>query len=191
MIQFLLSTLLSVSTAQAKDIRPLFEALADSGARYEIVGTVCEQVAKLNLEQDYPAPDYYVVTGIYYGNKKHVIGELDVVVFRSNDNKAVLVGEVKCWTNLSSARSKAMDQRQRFKAALSNGGGLIMGCTSQQAGCSFSKKNFKAVEKFVSISQDGGEKRGFDMTLGYSLEEMMDLREQLMQCQQRGECERP
>lgn len=190
MIKFFIGLLLSVSTAQAKDIRPLFEALADSGENYEIVGTVCEQVARLNLEKIYPAPDHYVMTGIYYGNKKRVIGELDVVVFRAKDNKALLVGEVKCWTSLGSARSKALSQRNRFIESLANGGGLIMGCTSTEKGCSFSKNNFKAVEKYVSISQDGGETTGFDMTLGYTLEEMMDLREQLIQCQQRAECRR-
>lgn len=67
-MKFLFLLLLSASTAHAKDIQPLFEALRDSGEKYFIVGTVCEQVAKLNMQQIYKAPEYTVITGIQYGS---------------------------------------------------------------------------------------------------------------------------
>ncbi|MEK2647025.1 hypothetical protein [Bdellovibrio sp. BCCA] len=189
MLKYVFALLLSVSTAHAKDIRPLFEALQDSGEKYFITGTVCEQVAKLNLEKIYKAPEYTVTTGIQYGSEKRVIGELDVIVFRNANQSAVVIAEVKCWNSLGGALKKAKEQRKRFLETLGAGRKLHVTCGGQD--CDLSEKNFNQVQKFISISQDGGLEKGFDMTLGYSLDEMMELRKQLMSCQERGECRRP
>lgn len=188
-MKFFFALLLSVSTAHAKDIRPLFEALEDSGEKYFIVGTVCEQVAKLNLEQIYKAPEFTVTTGIQYGGEKRVIGELDVIVFRNSNKSAMVIAEVKCWNSLPGALKKAKEQRKRFLQTLGAGRKLHVTCGGKD--CGLSEKNFNQVQKFISISQDGGIEKGFDMTLGYSLDEMMELRKQLMSCQERGECRRP
>lgn len=187
-VVFSLFLLFSIAT-QAKSTDPLFEALQDSGEKFFITGTVCEQVAKLNLEKIYRAPEYTVTTGIQYGSKSRVVGELDVIVFRNSNQSATVIAEVKCWNNFSTAIKKAKEQRKRFIETLGSGRKLSVTCGGQE--CDLTEKNFNQVQKFISISQDGGTEKGFDMTLGYSLDEMMALRQQLMTCQERGECRRP
>jgi len=177
-------------TAQAGDIRPLFQALHDSGEKYEIVGTVCEQVAKLMFEKTYPAPAHKVITGIAYGQRGgRTIGELDVVVFDTRTQKAMIVAEVKCWNKLDGARKKANEQRARFIATLQRLPQFDLACTDHS--CAFRKENFTNVQKFMSISQAGGEKFGFEAVLPYSLQELMSLREMLLKCQNSGACQRP
>lgn len=187
---FLFSLLLLLgSLASAKDTSALFEALRDSGEKYEITGTVCEQVARLNMQAQYPEAQYEVQTGVIYDNAQRTLGELDVVVFDKKDMNAILVAEVKCWKKLSAARSKAQEQRNRFIRTLNSGTNLSMHCDLHD--CPYSERNFQKNIKYVAISQNGGEKAGFEMTLGYSLDELMRLREQLINCQKQNECARP
>src|SRR4051794_40045980 len=89
------------------DVGLFYNLLKDSQERYEITGTVCEQVARKELQRTYPEPDFDIETGIAYVEHGRVLGELDIVVFRNADHKAILVGEVKCWRNLKKARRKA------------------------------------------------------------------------------------
>ncbi|MDG0815192.1 hypothetical protein [Bdellovibrio svalbardensis] len=181
--------LLTASAAQAKDIQPLFEALRDSGEKYSVVGTVCEQVAKLDMQQIYPAPQYTVITGIQYGTKKRVIGELDVIVFQNDSKKAILVGEVKCYQDPHAGISKAREQRTRFLSAIRSKTSLLMACLGKP--CTVSERNFKGIQQFISIGQEGTKSAGFDVELNYSLDDLMALRAQLMECQDKGECARP
>ncbi len=186
---FLLFVLLTASTAHAKNIQPLFEALRDSGEKYFIVGTVCEQVAKLEMEETYKTPQYTVITGVQYGTKKRVVGELDVIVFENSSKKAILVGEVKCYNKPSVGLAKAKEQRARLLAALKSNTSLQMACTGKP--CNVGERNFKGLQQFITIAQEGTKAHGFDMELEYSLDELMELRAQLMQCQEKGECARP
>lgn len=189
---FVMFVLLCLSIQTQAFVTPLpqvFEVLRNSGEKYEVVGTICEQVAKLKMQEAYPAPRYSVITGIAYNTGGSTVGELDVVVFETSTNSAILIGEVKCWSHLNGAISKARDQRQRFLANLGSGRPMNLECTNRS--CRFSKQNFKSVQKFISISQSGGTNFGFDMDLPYSLTELMNLRQQLVQCQSRGQCARP
>lgn len=188
---FVMFVLLCVSVHANAFVAPLpqvFEALRSSGEKYEIVGTVCEQVAKLKMEESFPAPRYSVLTGIAYNIGPETVGELDVVVFENSTKSAILVGEVKCWSSLSGAIRKARDQRQRFLSTLGSGRPMNFACTNRT--CNFTRQNFKSVEKFIAISQAGGRNFGFDMDLDYSLDELMKLRQQLLTCQSRGQCAR-
>lgn len=191
MIKLFVFAALALTThfAFAADTAPLFEALHNSGENYTVVGTICEQVARLDLMKTYPSDQYDIINGIEYADNDGVLGELDVTVLRKQDQKAILVGEVKCWGNLGGAHTKAMSQRQRFMNAIRSNLKLELNCHDTRA-CHFNETNFKGLEKFITISQDGGDKFGFDMTLGYSLSEMMALRTQLMECQTSGACAR-
>lgn len=173
--------------AFSADTKPLFEALRNSGENFNVVGTICEQVARLNLQKTYPSDQFDIINGIEYSDQDGVMGELDVSVLRKSDSKAVLVAEVKCWNNLAGANQKARAQRQRFLNAIRSNVKLDMKCHDARP-CHFTDANFKSVQKFITISQDGGEKFGFDMTLGYSMTEMMNLRHQLIDCQYAGQC---
>ncbi|RYZ60841.1 MAG: hypothetical protein EOP09_20670, partial [Proteobacteria bacterium] len=74
-------------TSKAAPLPELLEALRDSGVNYEIVGTVCEQVAVLQMAEEYPAPQFEVLSGVTYVDDI-VNGELDVIVMDRRANRA-------------------------------------------------------------------------------------------------------
>lgn len=179
---------------QAEPIQTLFEKLRDSGEDYQNEGAVCEQVARLELQREYPSHSYEIVVGIEYANVRQTIGELDVVVFDRRpgpgQGQAVLVGEVKCWSDLRKARRKAAQQRTRFLDTIQSGVPIDMFLASNRS-VPFRREQFQALSQFISISQRGGRSFGFDRDLPNSLPEMRELRETLMQCQAAGKCRRP
>ncbi|MBS1970517.1 MAG: hypothetical protein JSU04_09420 [Bdellovibrionales bacterium] len=172
-------------TANAAPIQDLFEQLRDSGLNYEVVGTVCEQVSRLELQKAYPASQYEIINGIEYGDATRTIGELDVVIFEKTTKKAVLVGEVKCWKDLKSAIAKARDQRLRFQKSLSKDIALH----DYQA--DYDKSQFSNVQKYVAIAPKGAKAAGFEMDMENSLSELMQLRDMLIKCQYQGQCAAP
>ncbi|OFZ21743.1 MAG: hypothetical protein A2X94_15765 [Bdellovibrionales bacterium GWB1_55_8] len=174
---------------QAEPIQSLFEKLRDSGEDYQNEGAVCEQVARLELQREYPSHSYEIVVGIEYANVRQTIGELDVVVF-DRHGQAILVGEVKCWSDLRKARRKAAQQRTRFLDTIQSGAPIDMFLASNRS-VPFRREQFQALSRFISISQRGGRSFGFDRDLPNSLSEMRELRETLMQCQAAGKCRRP
>jgi len=180
---------LFVLPAFASSIDDRFEELRDSGEKYQIVGTVCEQVAKLEMAAEYPAPQYEVVTGIAYRSGDKTIGELDVVVFEAATQNAIIVSEVKCWNNLNGALHKAHEQRARFQKTLKKGIKLKMECTDHS--CRYTEKNFRNIQNFSTIAQQGATDYGFDRELEFPLDQLMELRARLMTCQEQGECKRP
>jgi hypothetical protein len=171
-------------SARAASKEALFESLKDSGEKYSIIGTVCEQAAKLDFQREYPAPSFQIETGISYGNGDRTIGELDVIVFDA-DQRAVLVAEVKCWKSFSGALKKAADQRKRFRSNLSSGTELQF---SDKARHAHRTADFRDLTKFVTVAQSGGAASGFDRELAYSLEDLMDVRARLVACQAQGSC---
>jgi len=181
---FALFTLLP-AIAQADAVSELVERLKGTDEKYEIVGTICEQAARLELEREFQPPRFAIETGISYGNASRTIGELDVIIFDS-DSKAALVAEVKCWKNLDRALTKAKSQRSRFKSTLAAGSRIKF----------WDKKNdphhfnqFTSIKYFDSISQKGGKKAGFDRELSLSLDELMEARRRLLNCNAGGSCE--
>lgn len=166
----------------AAPLNELYEELRGSGVDYEIVGTVCEQVASLELRKTYPPSDYQIVTGIEYGDNQRTIGELDVVVFEKRSKQAVLVGEVKCWKDLSAARQKALDQRQRFQSSLKRAIEL------HDYEFEYNKAQFQNVQRYVAIAPKGAKAAGFEMDLENTLAELMQLRKMMMDCQRQGQC---
>ncbi len=180
------------SVSLAGDINYYFDRLKSDPINYTTFGTICEQVARVNLEDYYLYPEYKVETGIVYKNayksyEKRTLGELDIVVFRNSDNKAILIGEVKCWKNLRKALIKAQKQYQRFQGHYDRGTPINMHSDTTY----YTIQQFSEHPNFVAISQNGGESYGFDMTLGLTLREVQDLRHLLIDCQSRGQCPSP
>jgi hypothetical protein len=180
-------TLVSPSSYSG-DLEQAFERLKDSGADYRPEGAVCEQVARLDLERDFPSPAYEVTTGIEYANSRQVLGELDVVVFDSRSGKVILISEVKCWQNLKSARRKAREQQERFQKHVASGVSLQFHSDKKD---SYDDDQFRSSPRFITISQAGGEQAGFEQTLDFGLDEMKTLRQRLLECQSQGACRRP
>ncbi len=172
--------------ATAKDISGVFEKLQSSGENYEIAGTVCEQVARLELYETYPAPQFEIVTGIEYGDKSRVIGELDVVVFNRSDAKAVVVAEVKCWENAPAGARKASEQQTRFRRVAEARQQVAM----NSHGDNFDIRQFWGPMKYMSISYLGTLSSGYDWDLEYTLAELMQLRKELIRCQNSGQCKK-
>lgn len=165
-----------------------FLALKDSGKDYRVVGTICEEVARLQLARIYRAPAYTVVTGIAYGNQDRTIGELDVIVFENRTGEAIKVAEVKCWRDMSAGLHKALDQRSRFLRTINSPQRLFFRSTTTNE--YFDQSQFDSIQEFFSIAQRGATRYGYDQELQYSLEELMTLRSMLIACQDRGECAR-
>lgn len=176
-----------INLSFATDADVLFEKLKNSAENYEVIGSVCEQAARIELAEKFPAPAYDVKTGIIYANQSRVIGELDVVVFDQVTKQAVLIAEVKCWHNLDSAHKKATEQRQRFMRNIE----LKRPLKFYAAGihhANYLQKQFADCQDFISISQKGGAASGFDDSLENSYDELMLLRKRLIQCQRQGKC---
>ena len=164
-------------------------ALKDVPRDYFDTGAICEEVARLNMIQVYPAPQYKVLTGVAYDNGQGTSGELDVVVFDMNTNKAIKVAEVKCWNKLGQALDKAYKQRKRFFGYRDNSENI--GYKKAHSNETFTKDQFAYVTEFITIGQAGAKAAGFDEELQYSLKELMTLRDMMMKCQRQKQCVAP
>lgn len=174
---------------QAGDIETAFNALKQSAVNYEPDGAVCEQVARLKLEEEFSPDKYFITGGIEYDTGAHTLGELDVVIVDRSSNKVVMVAEVKCWKDLYQAMDKLKAQRDRFTWNLNQFPHRLR--FTSYDGVEYRVEQFAGLKNFRSISQAGGLKRGFDVELDFNLGELRDLRMKLLKCQAWGECARP
>lgn len=183
----ILGALLISFSAQA-DWAEDFEELKDIPRDYTDAGSICEEVGRLQMQDEYPAPQYDIIVGIEYGDGSRTIGELDLVVYDKNTHKVVSVGEVKCWKSFGGGLRKALEQRRRFQDALRKNKATRFRAhsTSQK----FSADDFEYVEEFFSMGPKGSTSAGYDRELEYSLKEMHKHREDMIACQKRGECAR-
>ncbi len=167
-----------------------YEQIKNHGRNLEPIGTICEEIAQLRFAEKYPAPDYKVVTGIEYSDNERTLGELDVVVFNSKTNIVDVVAEVKCWKNAKSGLDKAKDQRRRFLTNVKSSKALKFKWLDDPK-LKLTKTQFNKVSQFYSVAQSGSIKSGYDIELPYTLKELMNLREDLLRCQQNGNCKKP
>lgn len=177
----------SLSFAHAASLEQRFEDLRDSAEDYSPIGAICEQVARLDLIEKYPESKYEVVTGVVYGNKSQTIGELDVVVFDKSNGKAHLIAEVKCMRDFARAIKKARDQRERFLKTIAQ---MPSGIRFYKKSKVYQPTQFAEARDFIAIAQLGAEAYGFEIDLDYDLNQLMQLRKQLMSCQDDGRCKR-
>lgn len=190
MIRFILSfsLLLSATTAFA-DITQSFEKIRSHARHYRDPGAVCEEIARAEFSALYPAPQYEVIVGVAYNLNGRTVGELDMVLMDKNTQKVSIVGEVKCYTNLKNGLTKAKQQRKRFLTHLGSGTPLEFINTS--TGEKYAYEQFQYVSSFISVSQKGGKAIGFDYELEHSLDEMSQLRDQIIHCQRANLCPLP
>ncbi len=166
------------------------------------IGSLCEKVAQYQIEKSYPKSKYKIRNGIEYYRAResfsnsedsedsevesqttksslmYPLGELDLVVFDKLSHKAVLIAEVKCRHDLPSAGRKARKQRSRFQAWIHHSKDLeFQGKDSEPE--SVSPDQFDENIPFILISQKGGKKAGFDLTLDFTLSELVELNDRL------------
>ena len=148
----------SLTFAASKLSREYFELLKDLPYDYvSDVGKVCERVAELQLEKEFPLEDFLIIPNVIYekedDNENRVrLGELDIVVVDKCDSKVVLIAEVKCWQNRSKAAKKAKKQLRRFERTISDR--LIRKNSMSSAG---SLDWIEAFDSSTSIISDDGD----------------------------------
>ncbi|MFK7823834.1 MAG: hypothetical protein AB8G05_06750 [Oligoflexales bacterium] len=132
MLKFLVITIVSLVTsssysfAVSKLSREYFQQLKNLPFEdVSDVGKVCERVAELQLEKEFPLRSYLIVPNVVYEKEAEKenrirLGELDIVVVSKADSKVVLIAEVKCWENRSRAAKKARKQLNRFQRTISD-----------------------------------------------------------------------
>ncbi len=183
---FISSTAIHAKTFEnLKRIEEYFELLSYEKTDFEPVGAVCERVAVREVEPSYPAANYEIKNGIQYDEHKTTIGELDVVIFDKSTGKVEAVAEVKCWRSFEGALKKAKEQRMRFLTYLNKN--IVITDKDEKR---YSKDVFKNIQKYFSISQDGGVNQGFDFELSLDFKELMELRKRLLDCRAEGRCPR-
>jgi hypothetical protein len=180
--------ILTATNAQALSLNDAFDALQKSKENFVNTGAVCEHVAKLELEQEFPPSRYQIEIGISYLTADQVVGELDVVVIEKSTGQVPVVGEVKCWKNLDSGLDKAKEQEVRFletldqnrahpeKTALS----FTRFTDSGESAVPVKPESFRRNPDHLSIAQKGARAVGYDRELDMTLEELMELRKKLM-----------
>lgn len=168
-----------------------FEQIKNLGRDLEPTGAICEEVARLRFSEKYPQPKYTVVTGIQYSDKfGNTIGELDLVVFDNQTQVANVIAEVKCWKSPKSGLKKAKEQRKRFLDHVNSSKALSFEWMFDRKK-KLTKTQFNKTKTFYFIGQSGVVNHGFDFELPYSLDELMDLRNDILNCQTLGACSRP
>ena len=177
------------SATSESELDELYQKLRQVPISYQTFGTVCEQIARIELIAEYPADKFEIVTGILYKGKDEqgsyrTLGELDVVVLDKSDNEAIIIAEVKCWKDLDAARSKARKQLKRFAHYMQISTNLTMYLT-ENIKRHFKMQQFDEQPKYLAVSQDDGKEHGFGMTIGVSLDEASALRDKLLSWQNR------
>lgn len=167
-----------------------FEKLKNVERSFEDAGAICEEVAALDLREQYPAPQFEVIVGIAYGDLKRTIGELDVVVLDLQKDKVVKIAEVKCWKDMKAGLQKARDQRNRFLRTLATDHQIYFEVLSESAS-DFDRKNFAGLKEFISIGPAGSKNAGYEQELEYTLRELHQMRSEMNRCQAWGDCARP
>jgi hypothetical protein len=166
-----------------------FAILKDIPRDYNDAGSICEEVARVDMMREYPAPQYSVEVGIAYADEERTVGELDIIIFDNNTNKVYKIAEVKCWKDIKGGLDKAREQRSRFVSYIHKNIPLKFRSTS--TGRYYDTDQFRYVTEFFSIAQNGSKKRGFDVELEYTLPELKQFRKDMIRCQNKGECASP
>lgn len=168
-----------------------FQAIKNNGRSLVDIGAICEEVAQLDLKRKYNADNYTVLTSIAYSDLDGTVGELDIIVFEKATNTAILVGEVKCWKDMEAGLRKALSQRARFQRNVNSSKALTFSWLPNPAAYRLTKQQFNKVRTFVTIAQRGSRSSGYDIELEHSLNDLMELRSRIMQCQAQGTCKKP
>lgn len=168
-----------------------YDQIKDLGRNLEPTGAICEEIARLRFAEKYPQPNYTVVTGVQYSDKTgNTIGELDLVVFDNQTDVAKIIAEVKCWKSPKGGLKKAKEQRKRFLDNVHSPKALTFKWMFDPK-IKLTKTQFNKTNSFYFIGQSGVADYGYDYELPYSLNELMDLRGDILNCQTYGACAKP
>ena len=168
-------------------LQGIFDRLGTVGVNYKTEGVVCEQIARLQLHEQFPEPRYQITTGVEYLVDDRIVGELDLVVVDRQTSMVILLGEVKCWRSLDKAMDKAKSQRDRFLWTYQQNKSVIV-FRPKEKQLVLKSADFEKLQGYIFVSQVGGKKWGFTQELPYRLSELESLQEHLIQCQKKNLC---
>lgn len=184
-ISFRANEFRQVSPAQ---IRRFLRAQANAGVNFHNRGVVCEQIAFMLLRMQLPPDQFIVDRNVRIeGRMDKVLGELDIVVFSHALGRVVLVGEVKCWSNLNKAANKADRQLKVFAKAVDQRRGLQL---ISKRGHRFQRKHFMSGPvQYIRIGPKGAGLSGFELELPISLHQMETHFTDISEYQSQRQCE--
>jgi hypothetical protein len=191
---FVSALLCSTAFAGEPTVESDYQKLSQIPAKYEVFGTICEYLAALRLEDQYPKSKYSIEVGIEYRAGGRTVGEIDVVVFRKSDKEAVAVGQVKCRKNMGSARSHANEQNERFRSTMSGSGqhsGAVTFRSTSKPDLVVTAEQMDEIADYFTAAQAPGAQNGWTMDVGHDLDTVSDMRDRLLACQGSGECPQP
>jgi hypothetical protein len=180
----LLISLLASARGNLSDF--FMERLRNIPASYQDTGSICERVAELELAGQYKPPQYRIESGVQYSNGQRTLGELDLIITNGRD-EALLVIEVKCWSSPDGGLKKAREQARRFVDNVRSGRRLYFMRGNQ----SVPNIDFSQIQNFKVMGQLGVKAHGYDLELPLPLNALMGLRQEMINCQNRGDCARP
>jgi hypothetical protein len=166
----------------AELINSYFERLKGSGAAYKQLGSLCEEVAALQLADQFPAPEYQIERGIQYGYDGIHLGELDLVVFRVLDGSAVLIAEVKCSDQMGRASRAGRKQLERLRDTVAERPDTYFH-DFENSKVRYGIEQFVHAPEMITIGQKGATEYGFNQELPLNLRQLRELRGQLRRCQ--------
>ncbi len=175
----------ALQPAFAVGMKEAFESLRNVDDDFVNTGTICEHVAKLEVQGQYPESRFDTFVGVTYRVGQEVIGELDLVVRDRSLRKVVLVGEVKCWRDLRAGLEKAHEQEARFRETLVEQQRMgepveFVKFLPHGKTVEFDSSEFDSAVEYIAIAQNGSRRVGFDQELELSLEDLMQLRKQIL-----------
>ena len=172
------SLLLGLSNSQYQLIEDAFERLKDDPINLSNHGYLCETLAVEHMMEKYDEKLFSVHSGLVYHGKRGIIGELDLVVTRNDNQKVVMIGEVKCKSRVFSALKKAKGQLQRFVSSIRPSKNKIY--FSYPYDYVFKLKDFNHKYKRSYVSYLGTVKKGFTDELAMTFESIKILHRKLV-----------
>lgn len=164
-----------------------FEALRYVRVLYSNVGSVCEQVARIDLTKQYDSQIYSIDTNVLYGYGNEAVGELDVVVLDRLSNTVVKIYEIKCWSGAgNNALRTARKQRERFFETM--GFSASPRIWSRQV--KYSAQQFRNITP-AQYLLGGPPGRNFEYELPLTTSELNQLFAMIVACQKAGDCAQP
>lgn len=160
------------------------DAVSRIVGRPDQVGTVCEEVTRLELFKEFPASRFIIRNGVEYWTNdqpkhpQYPRGELDVVVFDGNTEQAVFVAEVKCPLpeEMGWLLDKAHKQTVKYHHAVDGQMITEMSYTAMSGDGTVDPQAFYQTRPtMVTVGPLGARQYGFQRELPFTRAEMFEM----------------
>ncbi|NJL19275.1 MAG: hypothetical protein HC901_03050 [Bdellovibrionaceae bacterium] len=134
--------------SRAAHLQACFEKIKDLPFDYGKVGSVLEALAVVDMGARYPAPKYSIRHGVEYQDSTgRTAGEIDLIVWDEEQQRAVRVYEVKLSGNPERAMQTAKEQIKRLKEHVKEGN-ISRFLDPVDRGRTYTVEQFRNVEKW-------------------------------------------